>query len=398
MAAHALLSASSSKIWLNCTPAARAQLAFPDEESVFAREGTFGHALAVARLAPLLGLPLEPDETEDALRASADGQEFLKPGTDLSDRVDEYVARCVELSEALRAAERDVLILLEQRLDYSDWVPEGFGTGDLVIVTPSTLYVRDLKLGRNVFVDAEDNSQLKLYAAGALATYGMIYPFEKIVVEIDQPRRNNLGRDEFTRDELHTWMTDFVQPRAALAWNGEGEFVPGEQCTFCRARHTCRARSDAALAVAASWDPDADFAKAPPNLSDPEIAALLPRLDGLVRWANDLQKWALAQAVTGGKQWEVLKLVSGSSVRTVKDADGLVMALTLAGIDEALLYERALLGITDLEKLVGKKKFAELSADYVIKPPGKPALATLDDTRPAWEPEDAADRDFGGLT
>lgn len=396
MAAHALLSASGSKIWLNCTPAARAQEAYPDTESKFSREGSFGHELAAALLATYLNGNDGADiELVHAVETGADAEEFLTP--ELREAVDGYVHRCIDLIEALRAEHPDAIVLLEQRLDYSDWVPEGFGTGDLVIVTGKTLYVVDLKLGKGVWVDAVDNSQMKLYAAGAYATYGLIYPFEEISVTIDQPRLDNLSSERFTREELQTWLEEYVKPRGQAAWNGEGPYVPGDHCTFCRARHDCKARAEAALEVVKDYSPDDDFKTLAPALSDDRIAEILPKLDMFIRWAKDLQDWALRKQVFGEKKWAGLKLVAGRSLRKITDQDALAAKLAEAGVDEALLFERKLLGITGLEKVVGKKKFAELSEGLVVKPPGKPKLTTLDDKRAEWVPENAADIDFGGF-
>lgn len=407
MTAHAFLSASGSKIWLACTPAARAQEKYPDEDSEFSLEGTFGHDLADAKMAA------QYDGDKDALNVFHAGNQdrWQKYWTlEFDEYVQGYVNRCLELIAKVKAECPDAIVLREQKLDFSDWVPQGFGTGDLVIVADKTLYVRDLKMGRGVRVDAQDNSQCRLYGAGALATYGMLYGFENIDVSIDQPRLDHLDSEVITRQELAVWMDDYVKPRAAMAWNGEGEFVAGEHCTFCRARHECRKRAEYNAETVAKYSPDDDFATFAPTMSDEEIAALLPRLDDYIKWAKGLKAWALREQTFERRTFPGLKLVAGRSVRKIVDYDALVKKFTTEGIDEALLYERTTLGITAIEKLVGKKKFAAwteavvdaldgqvVAPALVHKPPGKPKLVLESDQRPAWVPENAADIDFGDL-
>lgn len=386
--AHAILSASGSHIWLHCTPAARFQEQFPDQETDYSREGTWAHSVAAHRLSAFLDR-----KTEHPTEADIPGHaEFHNAAND--EAINGYVRRCIIAISRARQQPGGATILLEQRLDYSDWVPEGFGTGDLVVVTDGTLIVRDLKFGKGVQVQAEDNSQLKLYALGAIAAFHGIYDFDKVVVEIDQPRRNHLdGTDPMSVDELLAWANDCVRPRAALAWDGKGEFTPGSHCTFCRGRAVCRARKDAVADLA-----DQDFAEAakPEALAPEEIAALLPRLDQVIAWANNLKTYAYEQALKGTK-WPGHKLVAGRSNRKIVNPKGLAEVLLLEGYEEALIYEppveRSLLGLGALEKLVGKKDFAALSQGFVDKPPGKPTLVPASDERPEYVPSNA-DTDF----
>lgn len=393
MSAHAFLSASGSKIWLTCTPAARAQEAYPDLESVFSREGTFGHGLAGARL------NIELNRDKGALNTwynepgvAAEWSEFYN--TEFAEHVEGYVQRCLDDIKAVLAVCPDAVILMEQRLDFSRWVPNGFGTGDLVIVADRRLRIRDLKLGKGVRVDAEDNSQLMLYAAGALDTYGMLYDFDEIEVTIDQPRIDHLDTVVISRDQLEVWLDEYVRPRAQMAWDGTGEFVAGDHCGFCRARHGCAARAAHSQAVVALYNPDDDFKLMAPAMTEEQVAAVLPRIDEFLRWAKDLKAWALREAVIGKKEWPGLKLVAGRSVRKIVDQDALAAKLTAGGIPEAVIYERSLLGLTALEKAVGKKKFGELSkaakgeAELVVKPPGKPKLVPESDKRLPWVPQD----------
>ena len=384
---HAVLSASGSHIWLHCTPAARFQEQFPDQETEYSREGTWAHSVAAHRLAGILGLRQEFDN-EKAIPghdqfANAENDEFING----------YVRRCMAKINQARKNSGGALVLLEQRLDYSDWVPEGFGTGDLVIVADDMLVVRDLKFGKGVQVEAEDNPQLKLYALGAIAAYRGIYASTRVVVEIDQPRRQHIdGTEPMEVQDLLSWAEKRVRGLAALAWEGKGEFTPGDHCRFCRGRQECAARAEAMADLV-----DREFAEDKPDRMTPEqIGALLPRLDALVAWANDLKKYAFEKAMNGVK-WPGLKLVQGRSNRKIVDPNGLAEVLQLEGFERALIYEPptppALLGIGALEKIVGKKAFAELSAGFVDKPPGKPALVPASDERPEYTPSDA-DKDF----
>lgn len=386
--AHAILSASGSSIWLHCPPAARLQEQFPDKETEYSREGTWAHSVGAHRLSIFLGRPTEYP-TEEDIPGHA---EFHNEAN--NEAINGYVRRCIIAISRAQQSPGGATILLEQRLDYSDWVPDGFGTGDLVVVTDGTLRVRDLKFGKGVQVEAEDNSQLKLYALGAIAAFDGIYDFDKVVVEIDQPRRNHLdGTEPMSVAELRAWAEEYVRPRAALAWDGKGEFAPGDHCTFCRAKATCRARQEA---VADLVDKAFEDPRPPELLSPEELAAMLPRLDQVVKWANSVQKYAYEQALKGTK-WPGLKLVSGRSNRKIVDPKGLAETLMLEGYEEALIYEppveRALLGLGALEKLVGKKEFTVLSQGFVDKPPGKPTLVPVSDERPEYTPSNA-DTDF----
>jgi hypothetical protein len=384
--AHAILSASGSKIWLTCTPSARFQEEFQDVETDYSREGTWAHSVAAHRLGVFLGPPVDPaPETEIPGHA-----EFFNAAND--EAINAYVRRCIIAISAARRDTPDAVVLLEQRLDYSDWVPEGFGTGDLVIVSDKRCLVRDLKFGKGVRVDAEDNTQLNLYALGAIAAYRGIYDFEEVVVEIDQPRLNHVDGGDIVLKvaDLVNWANEYVVPRAKLAWAGKGEFAPGDHCRFCRARAVCKARAnDLADAV------DVCFSSGPTaeRLTDADLVALYPKLDALVKWANDLKAHMLDQAVKAGRQWPGYKLVAGRSNRVISKPAALAEVLMLEGFDEAMIYEpprpRELLGLGELEKVVGKKSFAELATGFISKPPGKPTLAPESDKRDPWVPTSA---------
>ncbi len=379
--AHAKLSASGSKKWLTCTPSAKLEEQFPDEQSSFAAEGTFAHAVFEQELLTRLGRPVDP-LPQDLLHFDS---------ADLRDHVAAAVAVAMERIDDARARCEDPVILVEQRVDFSRWVPEGFGTGDLVIVADDTLEVLDLKFGKGVPVQALENTQMRLYGLGAWDQFAHLYDIKSVRMTILQPRLDNYACEEIGAQELVDWADTYVAPRATQAWAGEGEFVPGDHCTsgFCRARFLCPARAEAALAVAQQ-----DFAlKAPELLTREQLVDVLSKADMAIDWLNDVKSYALKQA-EAGHELPGFKLVEGRSNRKYADADAVAQKLLDAGVPEALIYERSLLGITAMEKAIGKKKFAELLNDLVVKPAGKPTLVPVNDKRQALSSVASAATDF----
>ena len=275
----------------------------------------------------------------------------------------------------------DPLVCVEQVLDYSKWVEHGFGTGDCVIVADDLLHIIDFKYGLGVLVDAEDNSQLKLYALGAVSTFGDLYDIRRIKLSIYQPRRANISSWELSKADLLTWADQVLEPVAQLAYAGEGEFAAGDHCVFCKAKATCRARADYHLELAGR-----EFAEAP-TLSPKEIAEILPRINGLVSWAEDVKAYALRQAL-GGTRYPGWKLVEGRSSRRFAD-EALAARIAMdAGYEP---YEQRLLGVTALQKQMGRKRFDELLGNLVTRPRGKPVLAPDSDKRPLFN---SAEEDF----
>ena len=272
-------------------------------------------------------------------------------------------------------------MLIEQRLDFSHVVPGGFGTGDAVIIAEPMLQIIDLKYGQGVLVEAERNPQLMLYALGAVNAFGSLYDITEVAVTIYQPRRANISTWHVTVAELEAWAEQVVKPTAALAARGNGEFVPGEWCRFCKLNPTCRTRAEANLALARH-----EFAP-PAELDDAEIAAVLVQLPQLKAWAADVEAYALSLAVNQGKTWSGFKLVEGRSIRKYTDEAAVAQAAEAAGVD---VWDRKLKTITALEKQLGKKRFTELLGDLVVKPAGKPALVPESDKRPALTLGDAA--------
>ena len=366
--AHARLNASASHRWMMCPPSVRLSERFADKPSRYAEEGTFLHELCELKLHRYLG-----DMTPEALEAQYAVHRDSDFYSDEAESVtDEYVSFCVETIEAVRASCPDPLILVEHRLDYSEYVPEGFGTGDLVIVADGVLEVVDFKGGRGVRVEAERNSQLMLYGLGALLEFDPLYDIRNVRMTIVQPRLNNISTYETTTDELIRWAEKEVRPKALLAYEGKGEFCAGEWCRFCRARYTCRKRSEYHIRLA-----ERDF-KAPDLLTDEEILDILPVAESLHNWVADLIAYATQQAVDG-KAWPGYKLVAGRSVRKYTSEAEVIRAATEAGYTD--IYKTTLLGVGDLEKRMGRKKFSEVLGKYVVKPVGAPQLVPESDPR-----------------
>jgi hypothetical protein len=383
MTAHAKLSASGSEKWMTCTPSVFAEEPFADEGSEFAREGTFAHAVFEQMLLIHMGLPVE------ALRKSKfDNQE-------LRDYVNTAVEYAIERIKDARVRCPDPIILVEQRLDFSRWVPEGFGTGDLVIITDDLVEVMDLKYGKGIYVDAANNSQFRLYGLGAYNVLSHLYDIKRVRMTVLQPRLHNFGSEELTIEELLTWAEEKVVPAAKLAWLGEGEFVAGDHCTncFCKARYTCPARADQALAVA-KLEFANDLPPAVATLSLDRVAKLLPKADMVIDWFNDLKTHSLKQATEHNIMVPGFKLVEGRSIRKYSSQEDVAAKLRGAGVPESVMFERSLLGITAMEKAIGKKKFTEVLSDLLVKPSGKPTLVPVEDKRPALPSAASAAEDF----
>ena len=368
---HAKLSASGSEKWMTCTPSAKMEEPFPDESSVFAAEGTFAHAVFEQELLHFLGRPAEDLDP-------ADVEQYDSPA--LRDHVMDAVRAVIERIKEAYSVCKDPKILVEQRLDFSPWVPEGFGTGDVVIVTDDLIEVMDLKYGKGITVEAENNSQMRLYGLGAYNEHGHLYDIKHCRMTILQPRLNNYASEQIGIDKLLDWGRDVVKPLAKKAWAGEGEMVAGEHCTkgFCRARYQCPQRAKQAYELAS-----ASFALVEPELlSMEQIVKVLPKADMLIDWLNDVKSYALKEAENGA-DIPGYKLVEGRSNRKYSKPDAVAKRLIDSGINEALIYEKSLLGITAMEKVLGKKEFTRLLDGLIVKPEGKPTLVPDSDKRAA---------------
>ncbi len=359
--AHAILSASSSHRWLNCPPSARLCETYEDKGSDYAAEGTDAHSLCEYKLRKALGM------------GAVDPSEHLTwYSEEMEDCANGYAAYILELVEAAKEVCSDPGVLIEQRVDFSRWVEQGFGTSDAIIVSDGTLRVIDYKHGLGVLVEADNNPQMMCYALGALELFDAIYDIDTVAMTVYQPRRQNVSTFEMSKDDLYRWAEEVLKPTAELAFTGDGNFLCGEWCGFCKAKHECRARAEANLLLA-----QYDF-KLPPLLEDSEIDVILSRADQLVSWVNDIKEYALQQAISG-KDWTGFKLVEGRSNRRYTDEAAVTQAVTSAGFDP---YERKLLGITAMQKLLGKSRFEELLSACIEKPQGKPTLVPESDKRP----------------
>ena len=378
MAKHATLSASSSHRWLNCPPSARLCEAYEDKGSDYAAEGTDAHALCEFRLKQALGLSAEnPIEN------------LTWYDEEMEDCAAGYAAYVMELLEDAKQTCADPVVLIEQRVDFSRWVKDGFGTADCILIADGVLNIVDYKHGKGVRVSAEKNPQMMLYALGSLEIFDGIYDVESVRMTIFQPRLSNISVSEMSKAALLEWADTELTQKAQLAYEGKGEFHSGEWCRFCKAKAECRERAKANLELAKY-----EFAK-PPLLEDEEIADILGKVDALTAWADDVKEYALRQAV-GGKKWSGWKLVEGRSNRRYTNEDRVAAAVKNAGFDP---YERNVLGITAMQKLLGKTRFEKLLTPYIEKPQGKPTLVPESDKRPAYEPARQIERaksDFKG--
>lgn len=362
MGKHAILSASGAHRWLECTPAARLELEFKDQESTAAAQGTAAHNLCEHKLKKALHI-----------RSKRPVSEFNDD--EMEEHSDAYVEYVLEQLEEVKKNCKDPLVLIEERLDFSCYVPEGFGTADTIIIGDKNLHIIDMKYGQGILVYAEDNPQMKLYALGALASYESLYDIEEVTMHIFQPRRENVSAWTISVDELKKWAENDLVPKAKLAFKGEGEYLPGDWCTFCRAAVKCRARADEKLRLAQS-----EF-KLPPLLTDNEIEEILSKLSDLTRWANEIVAYATDAAVNHGKEWSGFKVVEGRSNRKYKDEDKIAEVAKANGYKD--IYRTSLITLTEMEKLMGKQKFKDILGDFIIKPPGKPTLVPLSDKRQA---------------
>lgn len=381
---HALLGPSSAKRWKECTPSARLEEQFPEEDSAYAAEGTLAHKLAEQIL--------RYNNKEITKKAFSTRVNKIKADSLYSAEMQDYIADYANLVwetvNEVKASCPDALVLFEQQLDFSEYVPEGFGTGDVVIVADDTVHVIDLKYGKGVGVSAVDNPQLRLYGVGAYLEHSMLYDIRKVKMTIIQPRLENISSEELTAEELLDWAETEIKPRAALAYAGEGDFVVGDHCRFCRARKICRARAEYNLELT-----KLEFEE-PALLSDEKIGEVLKKADELAHWVKDVTDYALAQALKGVK-FEGWKLVEGMSRRKYADPDTVATRLYLDGWEADEIYKpQELIGITDMTKLIGKAKFEQLLSDIVIKPEGKPTLVPETDKRPEISTVEAARNDF----
>ena len=379
---HAVLSASSSERWLNCPPSARLCEAYEDKSSNYAAEGTDAHALCEFRLKQALGIPA--DNPIENLSWYNEEMEDCAAG---------YAAYVSELLETAKQTCADPVILIEQRVDFSRWVQDGFGTADCIVIADGVLNIVDYKHGKGVPVSPEENPQLMLYALGALKLYKPLFggAIKKVAIVIDQPRLNSYEMWTCATEELLAWG-ESIKPKAQAAFMGFGEYHAGDWCRFCRANGICKAQAEQQTSA---FD---DFAGAVGNpqaiLTPEEISAVLERGKNLAEWFKTVQEKALEMMLNGDKI-PGYKVVEGRSQRAWTDQDKALEKLQSSGIERAVIYDSVPKTLAQLEKLLGKAKFDELVSEFVFKPQGKPTLALADDPRKEFN---SAAADFAGVT
>lgn len=378
---HAKLSASGSSRWINCPPSVRLEEQFENKTSIYAEEGTLAHELAELKLRLELK---EITKRTYTLRFNKATKDNLLYSKDMDDYVDIYKEICMEKYINSKETTTDSIAVVEQRLDFSNFVPDGFGTGDFIVIADGTLEICDLKYGKGVPVSAENNSQMRLYALGAINKFSFLYDIEKVRMTIIQPRLNNISSDEISVNDLLKWAEEVVKHSAELAIKGEGEFKTGGHCKFCKARSVCRARADENLELAKF-----EFKKSD-TLSNDEISEILEKVDSLVKWASDVKEYALDKALEG-QEFKGYKLVEGRSQRKWKDEKAVAKILTDRGFLENIIWTKKLTTISNIERAIGKKETERLFKDLIDKPIGKPTLVPLSDKREVYN---AAKADF----
>ena len=424
---HALLSASSSKQWLNCPPSARLQEQFPNESSSYAEEGTFAHSVCEYKVKKYLHERVSRPQSDEWYTEEID---------QITDVYAEFV---ITIIEQMKRNGCEPLVLVEERVDYSHIAPSGFGTADMLIIGKDEngkglLHICDFKTGQGVFVDANHNSQMMLYALGGLAAYGYIYEIETVRMSIIQPRLDNISTFEATREELEAWG-ESIKETAKMAYEGKGEQKAGEWCRFCRAKPMCKACRDEALAlcreefldldagafseevqgaavhtadaraspdteetdITAPYTPDhsAPAFKQPGLVSLDELIAILPTLNRISSWIEAVFAYISSEAINHGVPIKGYKVVEGRSKRVFTDTKAVVQTAIDNGYTD--LYKQQLITLTEFEKMMGKKRFAELLGDFVAKPPGKLALVPDSDPRPPVDLTNTPDQEFAVL-
>lgn len=367
--AHAVLSPSAAKRWMACTPSARFEQQFENVETIFAKEGTLAHELSEKLLKARLE-QISNDELVAFLKTTTTEELYTE---EMLTHAEQYADYCMSTVRA------DSHVAVETRLDITQYIPEGFGTGDFMAVTPSErkLSFRDLKYGKGVAVSAVDNTQLKIYALGALNWYGWLYEIDTVSVGIYQPRINNNSEWEIAVPELLKWAETELAPKAKLAFKGEGQFNPGEHCKFCRAKVRCQALADHNL------DLFKHELKSHDQLTDAALLEIVKKSSLLTSWAKDIEEYVLSEAVKG-KKWEGMKLVEGKSNRVFVNEAMTEQKLLSAGHTE-IYTPKELLGVTKLKSTLGAKVFKELVEPDLRKPPGKPTLVPADDPRADYD-------------
>lgn len=388
MAAHALLSPSSASRWLTCTPSAKLEQQFPDKSGTAAAEGTLAHSL---------GELIIRFKTKQITRVQY-ARELAKIQTDklysheMFLHSEDYAVYVLEQFATAQAHTKDALLFIEEKIDLTDYIPEGFGTGDAAVIADGVLDFVDLKYGKGVPVSAVDNKQMMLYGLGMLKKFDFLYDIHTVRMTIYQPRLDSISTFEIAATDLKAWADDELKPKAELAFKGEGEFVPGVNCRFCKAAGTCKANAEFNLELAKH-----EF-KNPALLTDEEVSEILDRADLFTKWLAAVEDNALFEAVTNGKKWPNYKLVEGRSNRVYTDEEKVAETLKGKGLPEEKIYTKKLVGITAMEKELTKPVFNDLLGNLVVKPAGKATLVPVTDKRPELNSVEAAVAEFAEIS
>lgn len=379
---HAILSPSAAHRWMNCTAAPRLEEHAEDKGSSYAEEGSLAHAYCALKLKEFLGRDVTGEKAE-----IAELNDTYHTG-EMDEYTDTYFTIVMEKYNAARQKTRDAQLLVEVRLDFSKYIPDGFGTGDAIIIADGCLEIIDFKYGKGVKVSAVENPQMKIYALGAYEAYNFEYNIDRVKMTIVQPRIDNLSEFEITVDDLEAWATNELAPKAKEAFGPDGKQLPGEWCQFCKVKAQCKALAATCIKTATEH---AD----PKLVSVEEMATIvLPQIATIKTWLAGIEEYALQQALDG-TNYPGYKIVAGRSIRRITDPEAVMQELqSNAFAEETYMRPRELRTITDLEKLVGKKRFTELCGKWIEKPQGKPTLAPESDKRPAFN---AAADDFNGI-
>lgn len=388
MAKHAVLSPSKSSMWLNCTPSAKLSEGYKTTSEA-ADEGSLAHELSELLLKKVLKKVSEKDFLVKVKSIKANKHY----NASMMEHCVQFSVYVIEQYTALQQKFDDAAIFLEVKLDLRHYIPEGFGTGDIILVAGDTIQIIDLKYGKGVFVKAKGNTQMKIYGLGALEAFSIFSnEYKKVNMTIYQPRLGNIDSWKITTKELTKWATETLAPKAKLAYNGKGERVAGEHCKFCPVKATCKAHADYNMTIAGvEFD---DLPEKAGSLTDKQLAEVYAKAKQIRNWLTGIEEYMLAKAIAG-KTWKGLKLVYGRSTRVISNPDAIIKILKAKKVPVSkFLSEPQLLGITALEKNIGAEQFQKLTSKYITKSLGKPSLVSAESKGKEYNVNESAKEDF----
>ena len=380
---HALLSASGSSRWINCTPSAKLEEKYGKQTtSVYAQEGTLAHEISELYIKHDILHSIDAEEFSYQLETLMENELFNE---EMLSVIPIYVDYCASEYKSAKSQNSEAIMEIEQKLDLTEYVPESFGTADCIIISDGTIEVIDLKYGKGVPVYADANRQLMLYGLGALRKFDVMYDIQNIKLTIVQPRINNISTWQISVKDLMHWAETELKPAAKLAFEGKGEIKAGSWCKFCSVKNQCKALAEQQLEIAKY-----EFKK-PEFLSDDEISDILKRAHKFIEWINSIEEYAQTEAYNGNKVWPGFKVVEGISRRKWVDEEKVIDTLysRFPELSDDQIFDTKLVSISQIEKLLGKKTVQEKLSDVIIKPQGKPTLVPDTDKRPSIGIEDA---------